>query len=108
MAAEGTASPGDAVGVGVGTRKMVSCIGSGVVPRLLGDLDASGSGSRAYIFSSASEWLLVIATVLAACMSTRGGLLVHSRSSDPSKDNERKHSSLLRSRYESIVPCASL
>ena len=91
------------MGVGVGTRRIVSCIGSGDVPRLLGDLEPSGFGSRAYILSSPSELWLDSAAMSSVGALMCGGLLVHLRSSEPSNESEREFSSLLQLRNESIV-----
>ena len=85
---EGAEWMGDAESDGEEARSTVSSIGSGVVPRLLGDLEARGSGSSTYISKSFATLSLVLAVLLGAVKVTRLGLLVHSRSSDPSRESE--------------------
>ena len=63
---EGAEWMGDAESDNEEARSTVSSIGSGVVPRLLGDLEASGSGSSAYIFKLFATLSLVLAVLLGA------------------------------------------
>ena len=95
---------GSSTDVGDAARRTVSCIGSGVVPRLLGDLEARGSGSKAYTFISLPKQLLSSAGGLGESKVTCGGLLLHSRSNDPSNESEHVSCALLRPREVSNSP----